>query len=231
MVPPTDAFGSILWNIGYSLCHQIPDRSFQIGGLQLPVCARDTGTYIGFMAVLFLFVGLQRYRSSKLPDKAIIAVAFIGMVFYAFDGLSSYLGFRDTTNEIRLLSGLAFGSGVSMILLSAATNVLYKSKVEASRRTFTYRDLPAMYLLIGLFTIPLMIDGGVPFYYVESTLIIAGLLLMIFLIALILVFALTAWGFESSPARSRGIAAALILEIAILGVLWAAHHFVSISVL
>lgn len=202
-----------------------------MGGLQLPVCARDTGTYIGFMAVLILFVGLQRYRSPKLPDRAIIAVAVIGMAFYAFDGLSSYLGFRDTTNDIRLLSGLAFGSGVSMLLLSAAANVLYKNTVGTSRRTFTFRDLPAVYLLIGLLTIPLLVDIGAPFYYVESTLIIAGLLLFVFLLALILVSALTGWGFERSPARFRGMAVALVLEAAFLGVLWTAHHFFSISVL
>jgi uncharacterized membrane protein len=231
MVPPSDAFGSILWNVGYSLCHQISDRSFQIGGLQLPVCARDTGTYIGFMAVFILFLGLQRYRNGKLPDKAVIAVAAIGMAFYAFDGLSSYLGFRDTTNDIRLLSGLAFGSGVSMILMSAAANVLFKNKITASRRTFTYRDLPIVYLLMGVFILPLAIGGEVPFYYVESTIIIAGLLLMIFLIMLTLVIALTGWEFERSPAMFRGIAAASILEAVLLMVLWTAHHYVSITLL
>lgn len=228
MVPPSDALGSLLWNIGYSLCHQIPDRSFQIAGLQLPVCARDTGTYIGFISVFIPFIGLQRYRSVRLPDKAIIAVAALGMALYAFDALSSYLGFRSTTNEIRLLSGLAFGSGISLLLLSAAANLLFKNKSSPSRRTFTYRDLPIIYLLMGVLMIPLAI-GGVLFYYAEASLIIAGLLLMILVIMLVLVIAVTGWRFEESSARLRSLLAASILEAAMLTVLWTAHHFVSIT--
>jgi hypothetical protein len=141
------------------------------------------------------------------------------------------LGFRNTTNEIRLLSGLAFGSGISMLLFSAATNVLFKEGIAPSQRTFTYRDLPILYLLIGFLLIPLIIDGGVTFYYIEATLIIAGLVLMIFLILLILVVALTGWEFEKSPERLRSIAAASILETAMLIVLWSAHHFASVAFL
>ena len=38
---------SALFPIGHYICHQRPERSFFVGGQQLPVCARCTGLYIG----------------------------------------------------------------------------------------------------------------------------------------------------------------------------------------
>jgi uncharacterized membrane protein len=231
MGPPTDVFGSFLWNVGYALCHQLPERSFFIGGLQMPVCARDVGTYVGFMAVLIAFVVLARYQNGKLPDKVIITVAAVGLAFYAFDAFSSYLGFRSTTNDIRLISGLAFGSGISMLLFSAVSNLLYGKRTDHSRRTFTYRDLPLVYLLIALLSVPLLIDSGIFFYYLESTIVIASLLFMVFLIMLILVVNLTGWSFEKDKGMFPSIATACVLEAAILIVLWSAHHFGSVTLL
>ena len=197
----------------------------------MPVCARDTGTYLGFMAVLIVFVVLARYRNGKLPDKAIIIVAAFGLALYAFDGFSSYLGFRSTTNDIRLISGLAFGSGISMLLLSAASNLLFRNGTDHSLRTFTYRDLPMVYLITAILAVPLLIEGGMLFYYLESTIVIAGLLLMVFLVMLIFVVILTGWGFEKDGGRWRSIAAACVLESAVLIVLWLAHHFGSVTLL
>ena len=197
----------------------------------MPVCARDVGTYVGFMAVLIIFVVLARYRNGKLPDKVIIAVAAVGFAFYLFDAFSSYLGFRSTTNDIRLISGLAFGSGISMLLFSAASNLLYRKGTDHFRRTFTYRDLPLVYLLIALLSVPLLIDGSIFFYYLESTIVIVSLLLMVFLITLILVVSLTGWSFEKDEERFRSIAVAFVLEAAILVALWSAHRFGSVTLL
>jgi uncharacterized membrane protein len=225
MVPPSDAIGSFLWNIGYSLCHQIPERTFQIGGLQLPVCARDTGTFIGFLAVIVLFLGLARYKRGKLPDKVIISVAVIGMAFYAFDALSSYLGFRETTNDLRLLSGLAFGSGMSLLMMSAASSAIFKA--ETDRSTFTYRDLPCVYILMGMLVLPLYFDGGVGMYYIEASLIIAGYVLMIFFVMLILIVTLTGWEIGDRHGKWHILSAASLLEVGMLFVLWASHHLIS----
>jgi uncharacterized membrane protein len=228
MVPPSDAYGSFLWNIGYSLCHQISERSFQIGGMQLPVCARDTGTFIAFFVVIFLFLGLGRFRMGKLPDKVIIIVAVIGMAFYAFDALSSYLGFRETSNEIRLLSGLAFGSGMALLLTSVASVAVFRS--EARQRTFTFRDLPSVYLFMGLLALPMFIDGGAVMYYIEATIIITGYILMIFTVMLILTVTLTGWDMTKRIGMSRGLPSAAVLTVVALLVLWAAHHLTSMTI-
>jgi hypothetical protein len=46
--------------VGARVCHQRPDRSFHVNAIQLPVCARCTGLYLG--AVLGAACGMTRTR-------------------------------------------------------------------------------------------------------------------------------------------------------------------------
>jgi uncharacterized membrane protein len=36
----------LIYQAGSLVCHQLPDRSFHLAGVQLPVCARCTGLYV-----------------------------------------------------------------------------------------------------------------------------------------------------------------------------------------
>jgi uncharacterized membrane protein len=222
MGPPTDLYGSFLWNIGYAICHQLPDRSFILGGLQMPMCARDTGTYLGFLVVIGLFFFRKRYNRSMLPDRTVLAASAIGVLFYAFDAGSSYLGFRSTTNDLRLVAGLAFGSGISFLLLTVASIVLFKASERD--RTFTYRDLAIVYPLLALLSIPLFLDLGIPGYYLEATLVIMGLLFAFFIITLVLLGAVTSWNLVDAF-KIKLITASIALESLIFIGLWVAKYY------
>ena len=50
--------------VGYAICHQIPNRSFSLGGHILPLCARCTGTYLG-IAIGLATVALLRPRARR----------------------------------------------------------------------------------------------------------------------------------------------------------------------
>lgn len=104
--------------LGYGLCHQLPARSFFAGGLQLPVCARDTGIYIGFVVSILVMAALDRgRRRTGMPPAWILALGFAALVVMGWDGISSYAGFRATTNVIRLATGLGTGFALALVIV------------------------------------------------------------------------------------------------------------------
>ena len=112
--------------LGYGLCHQLPERSLFAGGYQLPVCARDTGIYLGFVASWVMLLVLARgRRPAELPRWPVLLLigAFVGSM--AFDGITSYAGLRSTTNDIRLLTGMLTGWGLAAITLPMVNSQLW----------------------------------------------------------------------------------------------------------
>jgi hypothetical protein len=59
--------------VGYAICHRILERSFVIGGRQLPLCARCTGIYLGVASNLAVMTLLRRRRSAQLPRPILLA--------------------------------------------------------------------------------------------------------------------------------------------------------------
>jgi uncharacterized membrane protein len=224
MGPPTDIFATFLWNVGYSLCHQLPERSFFIGGWQMPVCARDTGIYLGFLAVLGIFYLGKRYRKGMVPDRLVMVFAAVGVGMYAFDALSSYLGFRSTSNDLRLLVGLAFGSGVGMLLLSAVTVSMFRG--SEPKPVFSYRDIAITIPILALASIPLIIDLGTVAYYLEAMLVIVGYLIMLFFIIALFISVIRSWNLTDLRIASRLLAISALLEAVFLIAMWAIKYLV-----
>jgi len=57
--------GAVAYVAGGAVCHQRPERAFQVGGRPLPVCARCTGLYAAAPAGLAF--ALARRRRSRRP--------------------------------------------------------------------------------------------------------------------------------------------------------------------
>lgn len=219
MSHPLDLWGELLWQIGYAICHQLPERSLFLGGYQLPVCARDTGTFLGFGIVLTYYLLGRRWRRAKLPDLPVLVVAMAGFALFAFDALSSYLGVRDTENSIRLISGLGMGSGVGLLLLTVLS---YKEGGDPGRRSFTCKDLLALLPLLALLFMAVTTDLGVAWYYLISSLTILFLLLLILTLFYVLIGMLVErrpWGRgRAFPLTLSLLATALLLALA-----WSFH--------
>jgi len=119
---------SFLHWLGFGLCHQLPERSFFGGGVQAPVCARDTGIYIGFLVSLTLISILHGSRRPR-GFPAVPGWIAIGLMIAAmgWDGVSSYAGFRTTTNDLRLLTGLTAGFAIAAILAPMLNDELWRT--------------------------------------------------------------------------------------------------------
>lgn len=116
----TAAFQRLADLAGSLVCHQLADRSFIIDGRQLPVCARDTGIYLGiFVSAAFVLLS-GRLRSDRPPNVRQAAVLCILMLPMLVDGVGSYLGMYVTNNTARLLTGVLFGVPIPLFLTPLA---------------------------------------------------------------------------------------------------------------
>jgi uncharacterized membrane protein len=112
--------------LGFGLCHQIPARSFFGGGVQLPVCARDTGIYVGFVLSLLVMAALDHGRHrSDLPRIGVLLLGGVMVGAMAWDGVTSYAGLRATTNDIRLATGLLAGWALPLIVAPLVRSQLW----------------------------------------------------------------------------------------------------------
>jgi uncharacterized membrane protein len=117
---------------GYATCHRIPDRSFHLGGRQLPLCVRCTGTYLGVMAGLGTFLLRGRRRATAFPPVRVLA-AFAGFwVVWGVDGLNSYLTLLgaphlyEPHHLLRLMTGCLNGLALSALVWPVFNFSLWK---------------------------------------------------------------------------------------------------------
>jgi uncharacterized membrane protein len=94
------------------MCHQMPERSFTLFGEQMALCHRMTAIY---MASFIAGVGYAVVRN-RIPR-----LGFRGMIWLsvpmAIDGFTQLFGLRESTWELRLLTGSLFAFGVMWFAL------------------------------------------------------------------------------------------------------------------
>jgi len=101
-------------------CHQKFERSlclnqnYQLGNCdvasnfiyQFPVCSRDISFYLAMLIGGFLVLGIKKKDETKIPG-IIWLTLFIAPM--AVDGLTQLFGLRESTNEIRIVTGSIAG--------------------------------------------------------------------------------------------------------------------------
>jgi uncharacterized membrane protein len=119
-------FDTVMRWIGFGLCNQLPARSFFAGGHQLPVCARCTGIYVGFVVSLAVISFLERgRRRSGMPPAWLLGLGVAAIAVMAWDGVTSYAGLRETTNVLRLATGLGTGFALSLVVAPILNSQLW----------------------------------------------------------------------------------------------------------
>jgi len=106
----------IVNNLGASVCHQIPERSLEMGGLILPICSRCCGIYIGFFICAIFMFSIFRKRESDLPPLYILIILIIFAISTVVDGFLSYFSVIETNNIARLVTGFLTGSSTMAII-------------------------------------------------------------------------------------------------------------------
>ena len=132
-----------LWAFTYAFgdinCHQKHYRSWEINGNQMPVCTRDIGIFAGAFlgAALFGRFGVNRWTIrdtllSIFPDDTLTGIyrdnrrmhvfLGLGLLFVApmgIDGFTQLLTDYESTNPMRIITGLIFGTGLGLFFASS----------------------------------------------------------------------------------------------------------------
>jgi len=114
-----DTLVYIFNSIGHLICHQIPERTLWIGGRYLPVCARDTGAYLGFY-IGYLLLPMRKKEACGPPNLRITLFMIAPMIV---DATTQWINLRTSTNELRLLTGLLFGAALGPFLVYALAQI------------------------------------------------------------------------------------------------------------
>ena len=181
--------------IGYAVCHRIDLRSFHIGNVQLPLCARCSGMYLGAMLGL-LYQSVIGRRRVGVPSWQIIVSVSVFVLLFAIDGLNSFFslfsggqGLYQPNNIFRLLTGTGMGLAIA-VALAPAFNATVWRKVDP-RPAFT--SMRAFFLMVGIAVgLDALILLDMPFILYPLSLVSAGgvlvLLTMVYSMVLLMIF-------------------------------------------
>ncbi len=123
-----------IYSSGDRLCHQQASRSFFINGNQMPFCSRCTAIWFGFAIGL----GFMVFYKIKLNEKFLILL-IIGIVPIGIDGIGQLFGFWESTNIIRLITGLLVGivCGIAIaLIIDEIINLLKEKKINLLKALF-----------------------------------------------------------------------------------------------
>jgi uncharacterized membrane protein len=126
--------------VGYAICHRIDERSFQILGRQLPLCARCTGEFFA-AGITLLFLTFASPKKSGMPGWKLGAPLIFFFLAFGIDGSNSYLYLIKQTssgalsnipnlyipnNTLRLLTGSGMGIALASVLFPAFNQSSWK---------------------------------------------------------------------------------------------------------
>jgi uncharacterized membrane protein len=197
-----------------------------LGPLQLPLCARNTGIYAGFLGSLLYLIALGRGRAGRMPPWPLLTLLGFGVIAMAVDGTNSLLldmgnhNLYPPNNILRLITGLLMGTGMAVFLL-LLFNISLRANVRTEQRVLGGWIEYGGALLADALLFGLIWTGPSVLFYplaIFSVLGIVGVLFMtnVFVVAMVS-------GFENRlrrlPQLARPATFALIMTACELGLL------------
>ena len=190
LLPGSSFLDKLRWLVS-GICAQLPSHSFYPGGERLPLCARNTGIYLGFIVTLGMLYGSRRGRTQQLPRWPVILLLIAGGLAMAIDGFNSLLldlslpHLYQPDNLLRLGTGLAMGLAVAALTLPIL-NRLFWCEFNAQRSIPSWRALFLLFLALVLCFFAVASQNALLLYPL-ALLSTAGVLIVVSSINLIIV--------------------------------------------
>jgi uncharacterized membrane protein len=133
-----------MYAVVHGICAQ--QNNIYLGGLQFPLCARNSGIYLSFLLTMLLIALRGRSTAARPPHWSLIALLLLFVAVMGVDGFNSL--FRDLgmatlyepDNFLRTLSGMGMGIAVAVVVQLMLVNTL-RADADYSRPIIGWRDL------------------------------------------------------------------------------------------
>lgn len=122
-----DLLIAFIFAVGSVICHQLPDRSFFLDGLQLPVCARCTGLYLSGAAGLVAWWAVKLLRGRRpqpVPRRLAMGLLAIVATPTVVSYLTGVLGVWDGSNITRAVLAVPLGVAAGAVVAAVSTKDL-----------------------------------------------------------------------------------------------------------
>jgi len=119
---------NFVYSTGDSMCHEKSERSFFINGNQMPFCARCTAIWLG----LAIGLGFMIFYKIKLDEKFVF-ILIVGIVPMGIDGVGQHIGYWESTNLIRVITGLTVGiiCGIAIaVIIDEMKDMFFQKKTQ-----------------------------------------------------------------------------------------------------
>lgn len=219
---PGAALNWKMYAVVHGVCAQV--HNVNVGGVQLPLCARNTGIYSSFAVTTLFLLALGRGRAGKLPPLPVTIALGVLAVIMAVDGFNSM--FRDLflphlytpRNELRTLTGIGLGIGLAVVML-LIMNLALRQDVDTEQRVMRGWGELAGALLLNLLVLAVIYGDLGAMYWPVAVLAWLGIVGILFLVNLLVVA--LAMRYDGSVTRlaqlARPASLALVITLAMLG--------------
>ena len=100
------------------LCHGIPERCIELFGTPMPICARCTGIYLGMLCGLLVYLCGAAIRGGAAAPRMAVLHLLLLVAPLAIDGITQAIGLRESTNLLRIVTGLLAGGAFAFWVLA-----------------------------------------------------------------------------------------------------------------
>ncbi|HEX6291329.1 MAG TPA: DUF2085 domain-containing protein [Herpetosiphonaceae bacterium] len=189
-----------------------------IGSYTLPLCARNTGIYAGFLATLLYLLALGRSRAARIPPLSITIFLGLAIIAMGIDGFNSMLldigGYNvyPPRNSLRVITGLGMGIAIGAFFVLMFNMSL---RYDARQDQRVLRNWPELLgvLVAATLLYGLLFSAPQWLFYPLAIFSVLGIVGVLFMANLFVVAMLS--GLEGRVLRLRQLARAATIGLAL----------------
>jgi uncharacterized membrane protein len=107
--------GLLIYKAFRLLCHQKPERCFFVFGHQMAVCSRCFSVYASFLLIGLAFAAWRALTQRHWEEIPLWMLGVLAIPM-ALDGVTQLVGWRESTQVLRTITGTLVGAGVGLFV-------------------------------------------------------------------------------------------------------------------